>query len=72
MCIDDCVDGISLYKIYTAINIITDKDNCVYYELVDDYGLYNIYKQKRFITVTDELIKNIEEYKKNIKRYINE
>lgn len=65
MCINDLVDGITLYKIYTATHI-EHKDNEVYYGIVDDYGVYNMFKQRRFVTVNEKMINSICEYKSNI------
>ena len=66
MCINDLVDGITLYKIYTATHI-EYKDNEVYYGIVDDYGVYNMFKQRRFVTVNEKMINSICEYKNKLK-----
>lgn len=60
MCIDDLVDGISKYKIYKATSYDYMIDN--FYEIVDDYGMHGTFRSYRFIEVTSEMIKNIEDY----------
>lgn len=56
ICINDAVDGITENKIYTATYVgWTDE--------VKYYGQYHLFLASRFITLTDDLINNIEEYK---------
>ena len=62
LCINDLVDGLSYYKIYTAIYCKFKKEK-LYYGLYDDYGMYNLFLADRFITVTESLVANIIEHK---------
>lgn len=66
LCINDLVDGLSKNKIYRAIHCEM-KGGKLYYGLYDDYGIYNMFLENRFIIVTNDLINNIEEYKLNKK-----
>jgi len=51
LCIDDSVNGITKNKSY-IINYISVKDDGVFYELIDDYGIINQFKSCRFLNVT--------------------
>lgn len=62
ICINDAVDGITENKIYTA-TYVGWTDEVKYYGLMDDYGQYHLFLASRFITLTDDLINNIVEYK---------
>lgn len=62
MCINDMVDGLTLYKVYKVVY----SENS-YYGLTDDYGIYNLFERRRFTPVTEKMIISIEEYKTSIK-----
>lgn len=62
LCINDLVDGVTKNKIYTAI-YCEMKQGKIYYGLYDDYGVYNLFLEERFIPVTEDLIDNIIEFK---------
>lgn len=62
LCINGLVDGVTKNKIYSVVPVEI-KDGKIYYGLIDDYGVYNLFKEDRFITITGELVKSFEEYK---------
>lgn len=51
LCVDDNVNGITKDKSY-IIKYISVKDDGIFYELIDDYGIINQFKSCRFINVT--------------------
>lgn len=65
LCINGNVDGITENKIYTA-TYVGWTDEIKYYGLMDDYGQYHLFLGSRFITITEELINSIEEYKNDL------
>lgn len=48
MCIDNLVDGVSLFNVYDVKDIRRDNK---YYLLKNDYGQYNEYNSDRFISI---------------------
>nr|WP_288306006.1 hypothetical protein [uncultured Romboutsia sp.] len=66
MCINSLVDGLTKYKIYTAIDVKLKSDG-VFLGIIDDYGVMNYFKEDRFITITDKLLKSVSEYIEKIK-----
>ena len=51
MCINDMVDGLTLYKVYKVVY----SENS-YYGLTDDYGIYNLFERRRFTPVTEKML----------------
>ena len=48
ICIDDSVEGIRKGKIYNVEHVFL-REGEIFYELVDDYGIWNIFRAKRFM-----------------------
>lgn len=63
LCIDDLVDGLTMYKIYEVKYIKINYFNESRIDIIDDYGIYNTYFANRFIFVDDRLISNIIDFK---------
>ena len=50
ICIDDSVEGISKNKIYKIEYEIVKNDG-TFYDIIDDYGIINQFKSRRFIKI---------------------
>ena len=52
ICIDDSVEGITKNKIYKIEYEIVKNDG-VFYDIKDDYGIMNQFKSRRFIKINN-------------------